>query len=89
MFRSQLGNIFMMQTSDLKGLKLFPVPEDVQKILVKENRYLKKYEGILYDVYTNELEKKKSKNSNSGSFSRNKSTDIIDNNDDGNNTDSP
>jgi hypothetical protein len=75
-----------MQTSDLKGLKLFPIPEDVQKILVKENRYLKKYEGILYDVYTNELEKKrskttpegKSKNNNSESFSRNKSTDIID-----------
>jgi hypothetical protein len=67
----------MMQTSDLKGLKMFPIPEDVQKILAKENRYLKKYEGILYDVYTNELEKKKSKSSNSEVFSRNKSSDII------------
>jgi hypothetical protein len=89
MFRSQLGNIFMMQTSDLKGMKQFPIPEDVQKILAKENRYLKKYEGILYDVYTNELEKKKSKESKphvqeqqSKSFSRNKSTDIIDSEDD-------
>jgi hypothetical protein len=61
MCRTQLGNIFMMQVSDMKGIKSFPIPQDVQSLLIKENKYLKKFEGILYDLYTNEIEKKRVK----------------------------